>query len=148
MRIRLRYKEEDGHKFPIINVILKADDRSTPPVEALLDSGASRTSFDVGLARILQLPLEKEEKREILTAAGPAVEHFYTHKVSLNFVDSPLPRDVPIEIDFISKLYPKDHPRIILETSPFGILGHHDFFRTWKITFDTRRGEVVLESYQ
>ncbi len=147
MKIRLKYKEENGHKFPIINVVLKKDERSTPPIEALLDSGASRTSFDIGLARILKLPLEKGGEREILTAAGPAVERFCTYKVSLNFVDSPLSKDIPIEVDFVSKLYLKGHPRIILERAPFGILGHHDFFKAWKITFDTCHGEIVLESH-
>jgi len=55
MRVRLRYKKENDLIFPIINVILRSDEKSTPPVEALLDSGASRSSFDIGIARILKL---------------------------------------------------------------------------------------------
>lgn len=87
MKIRLKYKEENGHKFPIINVVLKKDERSTPPIEALLDSGASRTSFDAGLARILKLPLEKGGEREILTAAGPPLSVFaHTKLASISLI--------------------------------------------------------------
>ncbi len=147
MKIRLKYRKENGRLFPIIDVILRSGKWTTPPVEALVDSGASRCSFDVSLAKILRLSLDKEKTREILTAAGPAVETFYTHRVNVNFAEKPLPVDIMIEIDFVSRLYLRGHPRISLEQAPFGILGHHNFFEIWKVTFDTRQGEIELETY-
>lgn len=146
MRVRLPYKKEGDGLFPIVNVVLKHNQKKTPPIEALIDSGASRCSFDAEIAKILDLPLPKENEvvKNVETFAGLIKCRLHTIKVGLNFVEKPFRKDLALEIDFIHEQYFPDNPNKKLLKPAFGILGHKGFFNKLKVSFDSRIGEIEL----
>jgi hypothetical protein len=120
-----------GALVPVVPLVLeKLDGTKTPPLVALVDSGADSSLFPVSIAGLLGVDLASCAEIDGMTAGG----------VSKRFAAS-----VPVVGDCCGKtitLNAAFEPNL-----PIILLGREDFFTHFKVVFDQRSRRLTVHPY-
>lgn len=127
--IRFPYSYRRQQLFPIIPVTINLGSY-TVTTDSLVDSGANISVFRQEIADCLGLQIESGEETLLHGLGGRVVG--YMHEVHL-IIEQVM---FPCKVVFSSEL-----------TVGINILGRQDFFEKFKITFDERNKELLLEPY-
>jgi hypothetical protein len=123
------YINRRGQYYPIVPVTLRHGDHEIR-TEALVDSGASVSTFQGDLASVLGLTLEVGEKIYLQGIGGRVLG--YAHRVGLTIGSEQILCKIVFSNELISSV---------------NLLGRADFFEHFFITFDERNRKLVLNSY-
>ena len=128
MELEFPYVRLRGQSYPILPVTLSHQGREIR-TEALVDSGASISTFHGDLASALGLTLEAGERIYLQGIGGRALG--YIHRVQLRIG----PISFPCRIVFSDELI-----------SSVNLLGRVDFFERFLVSFDERHQKLILKS--
>ncbi len=123
------YVNRRGQYYPIIPVTLRHGNYEIR-TEALVDSGASISTFQGDLAHVLGLALESGEKI-YLQGIGSRVLG-YTHEVQLQVGTEQMRCRIVFSNELISSV---------------NLLGRADFFEHFLVSFDERSRKLLLKPY-
>lgn len=123
------YVNRRGQHYPIISITLRHGDREIR-TEALVDSGASISTFQGDLAQPLGLTLEAGEKLYLQGISGRVLG--YAHEVQLEVGTERIRCKIVFSNELISSV---------------NLLGRADFFEHFLISFDERNRKLALEPY-
>ncbi len=118
------YKPLSGSLFPLIPIEIPG----VSIVDALVDSGASVSLFEISIAKVLGLPVESGA-RQILGGAGGRIVA-YRHEVPVRVAGRLLPLKVCFSYEY---------------TPSVSLLGRDNFFRNFLVTFDESGQKTILE---
>lgn len=124
-----QYALRDGWRQPVVPVVLVYG-RNKLEYEAVVDSGAETTLFDVAVAQLLNIDLHGSAQ-QIETVSGHRVDVMY--------------RAVKITVG--KKLWTANVGFTQLKDPQIGLLGHLGFLDHFRVTLDYRAGEFSLEPY-
>lgn len=119
------YKSWLGSMLPLVPVHLPG----IGVVDALADSGAAISLFDVAIANALGIDIEAGERRDLRGVGGRILA--YGHDVPVKVMEHPLTLKVFFSFDYRTSV---------------NILGRSDFFRRFRVTFDEAGQRMLLES--
>nr|BAL59486.1 hypothetical conserved protein [Candidatus Acetothermum autotrophicum] len=124
------YVNRRGQYYPVVPVTLHHGDREIR-TEALIDSGASISTFQGDLAEPLGLVLEQGEKIYLQGIGGRVLG--YVHEVQLQIGTE----QIRCKIVFSSELI-----------SSVNLLGRVGFFEHFFVSFDERNHKVIIKPYR
>jgi hypothetical protein len=100
------------------------------PTDALVDSGANISVFRQEICEYFDLEIESGEEILLQGLGGRVIGYIHEVRMSVE------------QLSFACKVvFSKEL------TVGMNILGRQDFFEMFKVTFDERNNEVILESY-
>lgn len=120
------YINRRGQYYPIIPVTLRHGKQEIR-TEALVDSGASISTFQGDLAQVLGLTLEAGEKMYLQGIGGRVLG--YAHRVQLEIGSEQILCKIVFSNELISSV---------------NLLGRADFFEHFLVLFDERSRKLVL----
>ncbi len=123
------YVNRRGQYYPIIPVTLRHGEREIR-TEALVDSGATISTFQGDLAEPLGLILEQGERIYLQGISGRVLG--YAHKIQLQVGSEQLPCKVVFSNELVSSV---------------NLLGRVDFFEHFLISSDERNHKLILKPY-
>lgn len=121
------YVNRRDQYYPIIPVTLRHGDREIR-IEALVDSGASISTFQGDLAQVLGLTLEAGEKIYLQGIGGRVLGYMHEVQLQVGMVQ------MRCKIVFSNELI-----------SSVNLLGRADFFEHFLISFDERNRKLLLK---
>jgi hypothetical protein len=129
-KFNYRFLSDDKFVRPYIPITLRTHQKTSPPILALVDSGADFCMFDGELSYLLDIDLTKVKKVPIGGIAGKVDGYV-------------VPLEIGIENKFIST------PVIFsFEFSPNGfggIIGQVGFFDNFVVVFDRAKKRILLK---
>lgn len=128
MELEFPYVRLRGQSYPIVPVTLSHKDREIR-TEALVDSGASISTFHGDLASALGITLEEGERVYLQGIGGRALG--YIHQVQLKISTIAFPCRIVFSNELISSV---------------NLLGRVDFFERFLVSFDERRQKLLLKA--
>ena len=134
--MKVPYKESPDGKggrvyYAVLRVHVARPDPRAPrskTIEAIVDSGATRTTFHAQIGRALGFDIEKGELEEPIGITGKAAKT-YVHDIALY---------APGGVIQTKAAFSDELPCA-------GLLGMRGFFEHFKVTFDSAANELVLE---
>jgi hypothetical protein len=120
---------QSGPLMPVLPVTLLGPGGESPPLMALVDSGADSSLFPVQIAPLIGIDVTRCEQARGMTAGGAANRYIWEDGVRATI----LGRDVRLRGAF--------------GACPVILLGRGDFFDTFKIAFDEREKTFSLDPY-
>lgn len=123
------YVNRRGQFYPIVPVTLRHGTREIR-TEALIDSGASISTFQGDLAEPLKLALEQGEKIYLQGIGGRVLG--YAHTIQLQIGTEQIRCKIVFSDELISSV---------------NLLGRVDFFEHFLVSFDERNRKVILKPY-
>lgn len=121
------YVNRRGQFYPIVPVTLRHGAREIR-TEALIDSGASISTFQGDLAEPLGLALEQGEKIYLQGIGGRVLG--YAHTIQLQIGTEQISCKIVFSNELISSV---------------NLLGRVDFFEHFLVSFDERNRKVILK---
>lgn len=118
------------HDYPIIPIRFKNQERKTPLIEALLDSGGDFIVIPLPIAKFLDLPLEKA--CDVDTAGGTT--SLYKAKV-----------DMAIGEEKNHTLYAQKEIHVSTREDIPVLLGRNPLFEDYEITFRKHKNQLILQ---
>ncbi len=115
--------------MPVFPVVLAGPTGQSPPLMALVDSGADSSLFPVQIAPLIGIDVTRCEQATGMTAGGAANRYIWEDGVQATI----LGRDVRLRGAF--------------GACPVILLGRGDFFDTFKVAFDQREKTFSLDPY-
>lgn len=112
--------KQDSAWRPVLRVVIFSGHRRTPPIEAIVDTGADMTIFDADIARGMGLKVEQGDIYEFGGIAASAKVTGYIHKVKLLVAGDTIETPVVFADGIVSG----------------GLLGQVGFFNHFIATFD------------
>jgi hypothetical protein len=112
----------------MLDVQLHSSGRTSPPILALVDSGADASAFNIDIADDLGLDLNQCRQTEVRGVGGAGVA--YACDVELEIVG----RRFPASVRFMPLLV--------------SLLGRHDVFAQFRFAFDQRAETLHVEPYE
>jgi len=130
MELEFPYIRLRGQSYPIVPVTLSHKDREIR-TEALVDSGASLSTFHGDLASALGLTLEAGERIYLQGIGGRALG--YIHRVQLKIGVISFPCRIVFSNELITSV---------------NLLGRADFFERFLVSFDERNQRLTLKAVE
>jgi len=127
MRHEFEYEPIGSKYYPIVPLLVGIGG-AWAPISAMVDSGATLSILNAGIARALGIKVDKGQKIE-LSGIGGKVSG-YLHRLRLNINGS----EFEAEVAFTDEL-----------SVPMNLLGRKDVFEKFSITFNDKTKKVVLE---
>lgn len=121
------YRRRRQHLFPIVPITLSHQDRIFH-TEGLLDSGANFSVFPAGIAEYLGIALEAGRSIDLVGIGGHI--RGYRHSVNLTIESVSFEAVIVFSAGF---------------NAAFNLLGRDNFFEQFRITFDERGKNVILD---
>lgn len=118
-----------GPLMPVLPVTIVGPSGESPPVLALVDSGADSSLFPMQIAGLMGVDLADCEQAVSMTAGGPSTRYVWKEGLQTTV----LGKTVRLRGAFGS--------------SPVVLLGRRDFFDEFRITFDERAKTFSLDPY-
>ena len=115
--------------LPLLDIKLKHDSRIVSTL-AYVDSGALDSIFNAELARILEMDYRKGEELKPLGLGGHITAYLNDITLIING------KRIETRVLF------SDHIKF-----SFNLLGMNSFFNYFKVCFDNKNGELVLEEF-
>lgn len=115
--------------MPVLPVKLVGPGGESPPLMALVDSGADSSLFPMQIAGLLGIDLDRCEKAIGMTAGGPSDRYLWNDGLKTTILGKTL------------------RLRGAFGACPVILLGRGDFFATFKVAFDEREKTFSLEPY-
>lgn len=125
-----RYSETRSRYYPVIFLHLKRNNIELDTY-ALIDSGASMSTFHADVANSLGIEIENGEKRTSSGICGKV--DVYIHNLELKVFEIWF----PCKIAFSKQL-----------TSSFNLLGREGFFDKHLVTFNEKERKTILTEFQ
>ena len=125
--IKFKYATRRDRQFPIIPITL-IKGNLTIDIDGLIDSGANISVFREEIAECLEIAIEDGEEILLQGLGGRIVG--YIHELRVRVDDE----EFPCKAVFSKEL-----------TVGLNILGREGFFEYFRVTFDERAKEVILE---
>ncbi|MEW6069928.1 MAG: hypothetical protein AB1485_04865 [Candidatus Thermoplasmatota archaeon] len=116
--IKIKYEQIGAKFFPVINIRLIAKNRAIT-TKAYVDSGATYSIFNAGLARILQVDYKRGKKVYPLGVSGHICAYLCNIKMGIEDVE------IPCEVLFSDEIVTK-----------FNIIGRCGIFEKFRVCFD------------
>jgi len=123
------YVNRRGQFYPIVPVTLRHSTRIIR-TEALIDSGASISTFQGDLAEPLGLALDQGEKIYLQGIGGRILGYVHTIQLQIGT------EQIYCKLVFSNELI-----------SSVNLLGRVDFFENFLVSFDERNRKVILKPY-
>ena len=127
MSIAFPYVQKNGTFYPVVDITLKGK-KDEITVKALLDSGASFSVFRPEIADHLGILVERGKPMYLEGIGGRILG--YLHRVPVAVGKRTFPCRIVFSSEFVVS---------------FNLLGRNNFFSKFRVTFDERRHEVILE---
>ncbi len=127
MRTVFPYFQKGSTFYPVVDITLGNKKRAIT-LKALVDSGASFSVFRPEIAEYLDITIEKGKPFYLEGIGGRILG--YLHRISAMVGKKKFRCTIVFSREF---------------TVSFSLLGRDNFFAKFKITFDERRKQVVLE---
>ena len=125
--IKFKYATRRDRQFPIIPITL-IKGNVTIDIDGLIDSGANISVFREEIAECLEIAIEDGEEILLQGLGGRIVG--YIHELRVRVDDE----EFPCKVVFSKEL-----------TVGLNILGREGFFEYFRVTFNERAKEVILE---
>ena len=123
MRIEVPYTRTDDMHLPLVPVSIK----NLGMIDAVVDSGAKISIFQLGIAKALKIKVEKGKKIILQSVSGNIA--IYEHKIPVKIYG----------IEFMLKVGFSKRPSAALN-----ILGRDNFFKVFSITFEEKKRKLIL----
>ncbi len=124
MRIEVPYTRTDDMYLPLVPVSIK----NLGMIDAVVDSGAKMSVFQVGIAKALKIKMEKGKKILLQSLSGNMI--IYEHKIPVKVYG----------IEFMLKVGFSRQP-----SASLNILGRDNFFKVFSVTFEEKKRKLILK---
>jgi hypothetical protein len=115
--------------MPVLPVVLVGPAGESPPLMALVDSGADSSLFPIQIAPLIGIDVTRCEQATGMTAGGPSSRYIWDDGLQAII----LGREVRL--------------RGVFGACPVILLGRGDFFDTFRVAFDQREKTFSLDPY-
>jgi hypothetical protein len=115
--------------MPVLPVVLAGPEGESPPLMALVDSGADSSLFPIQIAPLVGVDVTRCEKATGMTAGGPSSRYIWEEGLQTTI----LGRELRL--------------RGVFGACPVILLGRGDFFDTFRVAFDQREKTFSLDPY-